>query len=84
MKGLRLVAIVVLALMALSILGAHYLAPAGYEQQFRELPQAARAGRTRHRADPPERRAAQLAVSLRCGVHCRWSVPASDRLERGA
>jgi len=41
MKAVRVVAIVVLALTALTILGAHYLAPAGYEQQFRETPQAA-------------------------------------------
>jgi ABC-type dipeptide/oligopeptide/nickel transport system permease subunit len=41
MKSVRVVAIAVLALTALTILGAHYLAPAGYEQQFRETPQAA-------------------------------------------
>src|SRR5882724_2964215 len=40
MKAVRVVAIAVLALTALTILGAHYLAPAGYEQQFRESPQA--------------------------------------------
>src|SRR6476646_10909351 len=41
MKAIRLVAITVLALTALTILGTHYLAPAGYEQQFRDTPQAA-------------------------------------------
>jgi len=41
MKGVRLVAIAVLVLTGLTVLGAHYLAPAGYEQQFREMPQAA-------------------------------------------
>src|SRR5712671_483130 len=41
MKAVRVVAIAVLALTALTIMGAHYLAPAGYEQQFRETPQAA-------------------------------------------
>jgi peptide/nickel transport system permease protein len=40
MKTMRIIAIAVLALTALTILGAKYLAPAGYEQQFRELPQA--------------------------------------------
>jgi peptide/nickel transport system permease protein len=41
MKPVRLVAITVLALTALTVFGARYLAPAGYEQQFREMPQAA-------------------------------------------
>ena len=41
MKGLRVIAIAVLALTALTILAASHLAPAGYEQQFRETPQAA-------------------------------------------
>jgi len=40
MKAVRLVAIAVLVLTALTVLGAHSLAPAGYEQQFRETPQA--------------------------------------------
>ena len=41
MKTVRIVAIAVLFLTALTILGASYLAPAGYERQFREAPQAA-------------------------------------------
>ena len=41
MKTIRVIAIAILALTALTVLGAHYLAPAGYEQQFRETPQAA-------------------------------------------
>src|SRR5215467_5048211 len=41
MKAVRIVAIAVLGLTALTILCANYLAPAGYEQQFRETPQAA-------------------------------------------
>src|ERR1051325_7858964 len=41
MKAVRVVAIAVLVLTALAVLGAHYLAPAGYEQQFREITQAA-------------------------------------------
>ncbi len=41
MKIARIVAIVVLALTALAVIGAGPLAPAGYEQQFREMPQAA-------------------------------------------
>src|ERR1041385_3149255 len=40
MKTLRIVAIAVLAITAFAVLFANYLAPAGYEQQFRELPQA--------------------------------------------
>src|SRR6201995_3380744 len=40
MKAIRIVAIAVLCLTALTIFGAKYLAPAGYEQQFREMPQA--------------------------------------------
>lgn len=41
MKIIRIVAIAVLALTALTVLCAHYLAPAGYEQQFREETAAA-------------------------------------------
>ena len=41
MKTIRIAAITVLCLTALTILGANYLAPAGYERQFREMPQAA-------------------------------------------
>ena len=41
MKIIRIVAISVLALTALTVLCAHYLAPAGYEQQFREETAAA-------------------------------------------
>src|SRR6476661_379117 len=41
MKTVRVAAIAILALTAFTILGARYLAPAGYEQQFREAPQAA-------------------------------------------
>jgi len=41
MKTVRIVAIAVLAVTALVILCANYLAPAGYEHQFRELPHAA-------------------------------------------
>ena len=41
MKGIRVIAIAVLALTAVTILAASHLAPAGYEQQFRETPQAA-------------------------------------------
>lgn len=40
MKAVRIVAITVLLLTAGAVLLANYLAPAGYEQQFRELPQA--------------------------------------------
>src|SRR5215510_11706196 len=40
MKTVRVVAIAVLLLTALTVLFANYLAPAGYEQQFRDLPQA--------------------------------------------
>jgi peptide/nickel transport system permease protein len=40
MKGARAIAITVLLLAAGAVVFAHYLAPAGYEQQFRELPQA--------------------------------------------
>jgi peptide/nickel transport system permease protein len=40
MKVLRMIAIAVLLLAAGAVLFANYLAPAGYEQQFRELPQA--------------------------------------------
>lgn len=41
MKGIRVMAIAVLALTAVAILSASRLAPAGYEHQFRETPQAA-------------------------------------------
>lgn len=41
MKTVRFIAIVVLVVTALGILFASYLAPAGYEHQFRELPQVA-------------------------------------------
>jgi peptide/nickel transport system permease protein len=41
MKSIRTVAIAVLLITACLVLLASYLAPAGYEQQFRELPQAA-------------------------------------------
>jgi len=44
MKTVRIAAIVVLLLTAVSILGANYLAPAGYERQFREMPQAPPSG----------------------------------------
>ena len=38
MKILRIIAIVLLLVAALAALGAHYIAPAGYEHQFRESP----------------------------------------------
>jgi peptide/nickel transport system permease protein len=41
MKTVHMVAIAVLFLTAFAILGARYLAPTGYERQFRETPQAA-------------------------------------------
>jgi len=41
MKALRIAAVTVLVLAALTALGAHYIAPAGYEHQFRETPAAA-------------------------------------------
>ncbi len=41
MKTIRTAAIAVLLVTACLVLLANYLAPAGYEQQFRELPQAA-------------------------------------------
>jgi len=41
MKGIRAIAIAVLVLTAVTILAASHLAPSGYEQQFRETPQAA-------------------------------------------
>ncbi len=40
MKLARIMAVVVLAITALTVVGANYLAPAGYEHQFRETPQA--------------------------------------------
>ncbi len=40
MKSVRYIAMAVLLVTALTVLFAHYLAPSGYEQQFRELPQA--------------------------------------------
>jgi peptide/nickel transport system permease protein len=40
MRGARIVALAVLLLTAAGVLFAGYLAPAGYERQFRELPQA--------------------------------------------
>src|SRR5690242_1002467 len=40
MKSVRIVAITILALTAGVVLFANYLAPAGYEQQFREATQA--------------------------------------------
>jgi ABC-type dipeptide/oligopeptide/nickel transport system permease subunit len=40
MKTIRIAAVTVLLITACSVLFANYLAPAGYEQQFRELPQA--------------------------------------------
>jgi peptide/nickel transport system permease protein len=40
MKTARVIAIAVLLVTACGVLFANYLAPAGYEQQFRELPQA--------------------------------------------
>jgi peptide/nickel transport system permease protein len=40
MKTARAIAITLLAVTACALLFANYLAPAGYEQQFRELPQA--------------------------------------------
>ena len=40
MKILRILAIVLLLVAALAALGAHYIAPAGYEHQFRESPAA--------------------------------------------
>jgi len=40
MKTVRIVAIAVLLITACIVLFTNYLAPAGYEQQFRELPQA--------------------------------------------
>src|SRR5215470_11121274 len=44
MKTMRIIAIVVLVATAVMILGANYLAPAGYERQFREAPQASPSG----------------------------------------
>ena len=41
MKSLRVAAIAILVAAALAALGAPYLAPAGYEQQFRQTPDAA-------------------------------------------
>ena len=41
MKALRIVSITLLAIAALAALGANYIAPAGYEHQFRESPDAA-------------------------------------------
>jgi len=40
MKALRLFAITLLVIAALAALGANYIAPAGYEHQFRESPDA--------------------------------------------
>jgi peptide/nickel transport system permease protein len=40
MKALRIAAALVLVMAALASAGAHFLAPSGYEQQFRESPQA--------------------------------------------
>jgi peptide/nickel transport system permease protein len=40
MKILRIAAVVLLVTAALGALGAHYIAPAGYERQFRESPDA--------------------------------------------
>src|SRR3954470_7204993 len=44
MKGVRIAAIAVLLITACGVLFANYLAPAGYEHQFRELPQAGPSG----------------------------------------
>lgn len=40
MKALRVAAVALLAIAALAALGARYIAPAGYEHQFRESPDA--------------------------------------------
>ena len=40
MKALRWSAAALLILAALTAIGAHYIAPAGYEHQFREAPGA--------------------------------------------
>src|SRR3989440_3926716 len=41
MKGVKLTAAILLVLASLAALGANYIAPAGYEHQFRESPGAA-------------------------------------------
>src|SRR5881275_2349418 len=40
MKGVKLTAAILLVLASLAALGANYIAPAGYEHQFRESPGA--------------------------------------------
>ena len=48
MKTLRIIAAAILVLVAAAALGAGYLAPSGYEHQFREAPAAPATKRPRN------------------------------------
>ena len=69
MKGLRIVAAIVLLAAGIAALGARYLAPAGYAQQFRDLPDSRPTGQHLLGTDDLGRdRLARLLYGLRVSL----------------